>query len=131
MAAITYNPTRSQTVTSRRGGFPWLLLLIVLAAVVVGLQYSHAVARHGSDAINAAKCFDQHGITQRWYNPFRDTYILVCQEAPGEPVYLRVVRMIRGKVEELTRYRKDNCYWLEDIAKILEDQGAILQWVKP
>lgn len=130
MAAITYNPTRSQTATSRRGGFPWLLL-IVLAAVVVGLQYSHAVARHGSDAADAARCFDQHGNVMRWYNPFRDTYILVCQEAPGEPVYLRVVRMIRGKVEELTRYRKDNCYWLEDIAKVLEDQGAVLQWVKP
>lgn len=114
----------------RKSGFPWLLVLLALAAVVVGTQYSHAVARHGAGAEAARRCFDQHGNAMRWYNPFRDNYILVCQERPGEQVYLRIVKRINGKIQELTTYPKDHVYWLEDIAKILEDQGAVLQWVK-
>lgn len=118
------------TTERRPARFPWLLLLIVFAAVVVGTRYSHALARHAQDAVDARRCFDQHGPVMRFYNPFRDVYIMVCQERDGDPIYLRVLRRIRGKVEEITSYRKDRYYHVEDITKYLEDQGAILEWIK-
>lgn len=108
--------------------FPWALV-VVLAAVVVGIGLSHAL-KHGQDAIDARNCFDQDGNAMRWFNPFKESYVMVCQERDGGPVYLRVLRRIQGKVEEFTAYRKDGVYHLEDMAKILEDQGAILEWTR-
>lgn len=126
MSAIT---APYPTTERRPARFPWMLL-VAMAAVAVGLAYSHALTRHQQGAIDAQNCFDQHGNAMRYYNPFRDVFILVCQERPGEQVYLRIVRLIRGKVEEITKYPKDNCYWLEDLAKVLEDQGAVLEWMR-
>jgi hypothetical protein len=114
--------------TNHHVRFPWLLAL-VLAAVVVGTLYSHAIARHAQDAVNARRCFDERGNSQRWYNPFRDNYVLVCVE--GDNLYLRVVRRIRGKLEELTSYRKDGYHTLEDLGKYLDDQGAVMEWARP
>jgi hypothetical protein len=124
MQAIAY-----QTKPIHPPRFPWLLV-VAFVAVAVGLTVSHALTRHQQGAIDARNCFDQHGNAMRWYNPFRDNYIMVCQERPGEQVYMRIIRRINGKLEELTAYPKDHCYWLEDVAKILEDQGSVLEWTR-
>lgn len=121
---LPYRPTSNSPAR-----FPLKGVVIFVFAVAVGIALSHALI-HGKDAIDARNCFDNRGPVMRWFNPFRETYIMVCQEQDGGPVYLRVLRRVKGKIEEITAYRKDQVFHLEDMAKILEDQGAVLEWVK-
>mgnify|MGYP006921298006 CR=1 FL=1 len=119
----TYQPTY-RPHGSRLG-----TLIRVLAVVVIGTALSHAV-KHGLDAIAARECFDRHGQVQLWWNPVRNNFVSVCQDESGN-IFLRIIKQIQGKPEEITAFRKDGYHYLEDLAKLLRDQGGILRWSKP
>ena len=116
--------------TSEPTRFPWLLLAIALAAVVVGTQYSHALERHKQGAIDAQRCFDDKGHSFVTYNPFKDSYVYGCQDDTGQ-VYYRVLRYIKGRLEEISKYPKSQCFSLDEGLQILLDQGAEIRWIKP
>lgn len=107
-----------------------ILTMSIIDGKDIGTQYSHAIEEHQYDAIRAQNCFDKYGHAQIWYNWFRDNWLYVCQDETGQ-VFLKVVKKLFGRLEELTKYPKDMVFNLEDIEKILIDQGSELKWIKP
>lgn len=116
--------------TSHGGG--WLLILLLAVTVItatVGYAYDHA-AKHGPDALRAQECFDRLGHNAVYFNPGRDNWLYICQDEGGN-IFIRVVKLINGKLEQLTQYRKAGYRSMADLDELLTDAGDVLSWVRP
>jgi hypothetical protein len=85
MAAITrdtYNQSFAGE-SARRGGFPVIGWLIVLA-IAFGVIYSaHAVVQHGSEAVAVRKCLDSNGPMMTFKHKSEPIWYLLCKLNDG------------------------------------------------
>jgi hypothetical protein len=98
-------------------------ILIIVLLVVVGTTYSHAVTKHGEDAIRVQNCMDTKGPMQVWHNPETNHVINVCEVEPGL-FGLDVWALIDGKWERITSFLKNKMSKPEQIWNYLTNSGA-------
>jgi hypothetical protein len=103
------------TLTLTRKNNPWLLLLLIaglLLATTITLS-SHAVTRHGSEALNIRDCLDRNGDFQVWKSTqFDNQFFRVCELGNGK-FGLQIVREEGGVLHEVTAFVKGNGSWGE------------------
>ena len=102
-----------------------LFILILLAFLFVGVQTkSHAVIRHGDDAIAIRKCLNDNGEYMIWQSLTQDNkFFRVCELGPGR-FGLQIVQCIVGGTCEKTAFIKGNGTWLE-LLKYLENIAEV------
>lgn len=91
-------------------GFICLLLIGMSVSVMVN---SHAVLRHGEDAIAIRACLDKKGTYQLWKSKTDpDKFFRICELEPGKFGF-QIVQCIIGGVCEKTAFIKGNGSWSE------------------
>lgn len=109
-----------------------LLVIIIFAMVaVVGqqvlLEQSHAVPKHGSDALTIRKCIDNNGPAMT-LKVDASRFIQLCQ-VDGR-FGLRVLDKVNNVWQERTAYFKDAMKNFSDVVKWM-DQNGYTKWTKP
>ena len=127
MSTTTWERSRYQKI-SWPVVFPFLLLLIGLAVVQVK---SHAVIRHGEDAISIRACLDKNGEYQVWKSiSDPNKFFRICEIEPGKFGF-QIVQCVRGGVCEKTAFTKGEGKWPELVKylkKIAEQFDGDLPW---
>jgi hypothetical protein len=108
-AAKTMFPVRRLTV--------FLVLLLLGSGVLLAVRAplsmppvrsnSHAVERHGSDAIEIRRCLDRNGPADVWKKFKVDRYILLCRLDDGR-WGIQIIEKVGAKYEEITSFVRGN-----------------------
>jgi len=147
-------------VTNTRRPFnilPWIVLLAIAGLAIAGLMAastpsisemqqvkidwltievdvseSHAVDRHGSDALRVRECMDSGNIHSTWWNPYSGKYILVCNLDGDDVTWgVRIVRRVGTKWKEVTAFIRRQATSWSDMEEYLLDGGDVLTWIAP
>jgi hypothetical protein len=98
-------------------------VMICLLMVVVGVTMSHAITKHGDNAIRVSDCMDNQGPIQEWYNAANNHTIYICQVAPT--VFgIDVLAQIEGRWERVTSFIKEKFTRIEQVENYLRNSGA-------
>ena len=86
---------------------------------------SHAVEKHGSDAVAVRSCIENKGVHSLWFEPKENNYVQVCQLDNG--VWgMRVCKTKACKIEdEVTAFIKNKMSRLDQVFNYLSNHGAI------
>lgn len=110
-AAIPY------TQTQKSFSFKFLLFagLLLLAAMLYG---THAIERHGEDALAVRECVERGGGIELWYNPETMRQAEVCLMPDGK-FGVQVSRFNR----EVTSFVKDKLQRIDQVHVYLRNRG--------
>lgn len=101
------------TLTQKRPINYWPIVLIVLTiiAFVAVETCTHAVAKHGSEALSIRDCLDKNGAFQTWKSmQFDNQFFRICELNNGK-FGLQIVRVEDGLVNEVTAFIKGDGSW--------------------
>lgn len=102
----------------------YLFLMIILLAATVGLAASHAVQRHGNEALLVRQCIDKGNFTLNFKAP-DGKYVQFCM-IDKETFGLRVLEQkAKGKYSEVTAYIKTRIHSLSDLQKWIVDNNYV------
>lgn len=101
---------------------PLLLMTLALIAGVIAFSsgMSHALERHGHDAILVSKCLQRGGEIQRWFNPVTGRHAQVCQIDP-EKFGLRI--STNDLKDTVTQFIKNKMRRIEQVERYLTNGG--------
>jgi hypothetical protein len=85
---------------------------------------SHAVTKHGENAIRVSDCMDNNGPIQEWYNPANNHTVYICQIEPGL-FGIDVLAQIEGRWERITSFCKEKLKTLADVERYMKNTGAV------
>jgi hypothetical protein len=102
---------------------PAIGIMICLLLVVVGVSMSHAITKHGENAVRVSDCMDNKGPVQEWHNAANNHTIYVCEVEPT--VFgLDVLFQREGRWERLTSFIKEKFTRIEQVENYLKNSGA-------
>ena len=100
-----------------------ITVMICLLLVVCGTTLSHAVTKHGENAIRVSDCMDNRGPVQEWHNAANNHTIYICEVEPT--VFgLDVLFQRDGRWERLTSFIKEKFTRIEQVENYLRNSGA-------
>jgi hypothetical protein len=100
-----------------------ITVMICVLLVVVGVTMSHAITKHGENAIRVSDCMDNKGPVQEWYNAGNGHTIYICQIEPN--VFgIDVLFQRDGRWERLTSFVKEKLKTLADVERYMRNSGA-------
>jgi hypothetical protein len=113
---LTYhNPPRANII---------LIMLIGIMLFVVGVTMSHAITKHGDNAVRVSDCMDNQGPIQEWYNAANNHTIYICQVAPT--VFgIDVLASINGRWERITSFIKEKFTRIDQVENYMRNSGAV------
>ena len=86
------------------------ILIAILAAVAVE-TCTHAVAKHGNEALNIRDCLGKNGEFQVWKSlQFDNQFFRICDLGKGK-FGLQIVRLENGVWREVTAFIKGDGSW--------------------
>lgn len=108
-----------------------LIVLAVLVLVAVGLVASHAIERHGADAVAVRQCLDNGGQVAQYINPMTGNTLRVCRFEDGR-YGVQVCKAAGGCdsdfMYEVTAFVKNKMRDWTDVVRYLENSGAVRVW---
>ncbi len=114
--------------SERNLGFPikpflFLIGLTILAATI-GISISHAVLKHGNDAIRVRNCID-NGNPTFFYQASKSKFIQICMIDPTT-FGIRVIKKTGGnRYEEVTAYIKNTLKSIDDVLQYVKDNKLV------
>ncbi len=119
-----------------------LVLLCGLVAVSTQLQRipldtvripadnaSHAIARHGPDAVAVRNCLDRGGTYQIWQQP-NGNFLKICW-MPTSNFGIQVCKDMGTCFDEVTAFVKERIFTTEDLQTYLNNAKAWIVWPIP
>lgn len=100
-----------------------LFLLVVgftLFALATGGAISHAIERHGADAVSVKNCLNQNGPAQVWYQPTNQRWANICQVGD-----LFGMQITNGIGDEITAFIKNKMRRLDQVEQYLTNRGYV------
>ena len=98
-----------------------LLLLFGLGVLLISVEISHAVERHGEETLSIRQCFDNGQAKWKWQE--KGTEIHCLRQGPAE-FWFRII--VNGK--ELTIYKKGSIRSVSDLLDFVRSKGG--KWIK-
>lgn len=88
-----------------------LLGVLVLSVMLPRISLNtHALERHGSDAVEIRRCINEQGAQQVWKKTGSDRWLLLCQLLDNR-WGIQIVQKIGDKYEEITAFVRENGDW--------------------
>ncbi len=118
----------STTTYERTGDFSlklfFLFLLLIVLAATIGITISHAVLKHGNDAITVRNCID-NGNPTSLYQASKSKFFQICMIDPTT-FGIRVIKKTGGnRYEEVTAYIKNTLKSFDDVLQYVKDNKLI------
>ena len=118
MSTLAYT-TSEQRSPSR---LPLLLMALALIAGVIAFSsgMSHALERHGREALLVSECLQRGGEIQLWFNPVTNRHAQICQIDP-EKFGIRI--SINDLKDTVTQFIKNKMRRIEQVERYLTNGG--------
>lgn len=89
---------------------------------------SHAIARHGPDAIAVRNCLDRNGTYEIWQQP-NGNFLKICWMGPNFGI--QVCKDVGDCFQEVTAFIKERILTTQDLKTYLDTAKAWIVWPVP